>query len=332
MTKNKQNPLLSKKFLIILNVLFIIVITILLILMNNLKSNKIAIKEILRDKNKNYKFTSPILDCENVEQSEKSLLSHNDIFSKIESLKKKNGVKNVSLYFRDLNNGPWIGIGEKDIFSPASLLKIPILISLFKYAETNPEILKKEIEVMDFDLMNDYTPNMVANDLLKKGNKYTIEQVAESMIKKSDNTGVGIILRNIPEKYVDDVFYSVGVPYKDTHSEVDIQVRDYAGFFRILFNASYLNRDMSEKALDMISQSEYKEGIVAGVPPTVTVSHKFGERSYENIRQLHDCGIVYYPNKPYILCIMTKGDDFKDQQNVIKELSNYIYNKIDSKK
>jgi len=27
--------------------------------------------------------------------------------------------------------------------------------------------------------------------------------------------------------------------------------------------------------------------------------------------QLHDCGIVYYPETPYLLCVMTKGWNFE---------------------
>ncbi len=44
----------------------------------------------------------------------------------------------VSIYFRDLNNGNWFGIGEREKFSQKSLLKIPVMIAYFKWSETNP--------------------------------------------------------------------------------------------------------------------------------------------------------------------------------------------------
>jgi len=89
---------------------------------------------------------------------------------------------------------------------------------------------------------------------------------------------------------------------------------------------------MSEKALEILSEGGYMNGLRKGVPSEVLVAHKFGERtidgSIDNI-QLHDCGIVYYPTKPYLLCIMTRGDSFINQEKVIAELSSFVYKEID---
>ena len=109
-----------------------------------------------------------------------------------------------------------------------------------------------------------------------------------------------------------------------------------AAFYRILFNASYLNRADSEEVLKILSNTTYRNGIPAGVPENVLVAHKFGERYPTNVEnnsqlhmlQLHDCGIIYYPKRPYILCIMTRGDNLETQQTVIAHISSFIYEKI----
>jgi beta-lactamase class A len=153
------------------------------------------------------------------------------------------------------------------------------------------------------------------------------------MLIKSDNSAVHVISRNIPEKYIDNVFLSIGVPYKDVREEVGISVKDYATFFRVLFNSSYLNRQMSEKLLEILSRAEYKNGLVAGIKnKDITISHKFGERVTEDSSQLHDCGIVYYPESPYLVCIMTKGNDFYKQQVAIQMLSEFVYSEVSEKK
>ena len=51
----------------------------------------------------------------------------------------------ASVYFRDLNNGSWFGIGEKEKFSPKSLLKLPLMMAYFKWAESNPFVLRKRL-------------------------------------------------------------------------------------------------------------------------------------------------------------------------------------------
>lgn len=77
-----------------------------------------------------------------------------------------------------------------------------------------------------------------------------------------------------------------------------------------------------------MSQTEFKEGLNRGLPAEITVAHKFGERDLGQQKELHDCGIVYYPNQPYLLCVMTKGADFDDLSETIGEISKLVYNFI----
>jgi hypothetical protein len=110
-----------------------------------------------------------------------------------------------------------------------------------------------------------------------------------------------------------------------------LSVQTYESFFRILYNASYLSRNASNWALDILSKSEFETGLIAGVPQTIKVSHKFGEKSdaRDGTVQLHDCGIVYYPNKPYLLCVMTKGPNIQLLDNVIAEISRITFSEVD---
>src|SRR6185437_13516132 len=93
---------------------------------------------------------------------------------------------------------------------------------------------------------------------------------------------------------------------------------------------TYLSPEMSEKALKLLSQTTFTSGIVAGVPKNIPVAHKFGERAYDTdaTKELHDCGIVYFPNHPYMLCIMTKGTDFGSLATVLKTISQKTYDEV----
>lgn len=319
----------NKKVLLYLN-LFLILIIIVLIIVNNYKGDNSH--KILRDQNNFYKLTSPILDCDSYEQGDNIAFSSSDFEKKFNSLKSKYNIEIASLYFRDLNNGPWIGINEREVFSPASLLKIPVIMALFKYAEKYPEILKEEVLVKESNISEDKNQNIIFEGSLEGGKKYTFLKVAESALKKSDNAAISIILDKISPIYISDVFYSIGVPYQDISNEVNLRVKDYAAFFRVLFNSSYLNRDMSEKMLEFLSESDYKNGLVRGVPKDIIVAHKFGERVIGDTRQLHDCGIVYYPKNPYLLCVMTRGGTFENEENFISDISNYVYLEFEKQK
>jgi hypothetical protein len=112
----------------------------------------------------------------------------------------------------------------------------------------------------------------------------------------------------------------------DEHS-----VLTYAAFFRILYNGTYLSKEMSDLALEQLAASEFRAGLRAGVPEIVPVAHKFGERSdASGMKQLHDCGIVYYTRHPYLLCVMTRGADFAALADAIATISRTVFEEIDA--
>lgn len=328
---------LSKKTILFLTINIIIGVGIICAIL--LSKNYDSIGIIARDHSKDFVFTSPILDFEFSQEFSNTIIPSNLARNFVENIKEDKNIKHISVYFRDLNNGPWVGINEKEYFSPASMLKTPLLISLLKWSETDPSILNKEILVDNkfFDSNLSQHMNVVGGVAL--GERYTFLEIATKMIQQSDNVAAKILYENIPQNFIDDTYTNIGVSFVPNGEDTFIRVKDIAAFYRVLFNASYLNRYNSEKALSILSNTSYKDGIVSGVPKNINVAHKFGERFSsvvvtplnfipEGDIQVHDCGIVYIPTMPYILCVMTRGEDFKLQQQAISEISNFFYRQV----
>lgn len=284
-------------------------------------------------KNYNYKYINPLLECENSTISQdKNLTSlKNSIEFFINQEINNKQISFASVYYRDLNNGPWFGINEKEYFSPASLIKVPVLIAYLKEAENDPSILEKKIiNTKTFDYNKQ---NIIPTQTLELEKEYTIEDLINRMIIYSDNAAYELLLDNIDNIKIFNVYKDLDVDISKAEKDPDgniITVKDYSSFFRILFNASYLNEKMSEKALTILSKSQYYKGLVAGVPENITIAHKFGERQFlpSKEKQLHDCGIVYLPKKPYLICIMSRSTDFDKATNFIKQTSKLVYNNI----
>lgn len=75
-------------------------------------------------------------------------------------------------------------------------------------------------------------------------------------------------------------------------------------------------------------------GLQGMLPSSVTVAHTFSYIKGDGKKiktQLHDCGITYHPEAPYILCIMTQGKDQKIQLKVMQEISQAMYAEVDAK-
>lgn len=72
---------------------------------------------------------------------------------------------------------------------------------------------------------------------------------------------------------------------------------------------------------------------MAGVPPGTTVAHKFGIYSIPGTTktaQLHDCGIIYRPGRPYFLCVMTEGQDADTLAGAIRQISRAVFLAVDT--
>lgn len=280
----------------------------------------------------NGKFTNPLLEClgiENDDSLQQLHLSEAELQDFVSDVQKKYDLNVISVYVRDLNNGPWVGVNQMEKFIGGSLLKVPILISYYKLAEIDPSILQKKIKYSE--KLAENNQYFAPSKELEIRKEYTVEELIQYMTDYSDNNAAALLSKNIAPVEFDKVFESLGFGRPDINKPYPVDAKTYASFFRVLFNASYLNKDYSERALENLTHSEFDKGLKAYLPNDLIVSHKFGIRSDGDLNQLHDCGIVYYPNKPYLICVMSRGGTFDNMAESIAEVSKYVYDKISEK-
>lgn len=242
-------------------------------------------------------------------------------------------VRHIAVYFRNLNKGPWFGINDKQPFSPASLFKVPIMMVILKKAEEDDRALLK-FQVVDEVEHDPGDQEIKPAERVQTGKPYTVDELIRLMIVHSDNRAHNVLLSFLDRGGFSHLFQDLGLRPPDARDEdALLTVREYASFFRILYNSSYLSRAMSIKALELLTQSAYKDGLVAGLPPGTLAAHKFGERieKGEVRKQLHDCGIVYHPRTPYLLCVMTRGESFAAQAEAIRDISAQVYAAVEKR-
>ena len=280
----------------------------------------------------NYKLINPLLECEVAEGMIDAYKENfqDELSVAIDELKKNGEVSTVAVYFRDLNNGPTFGLNQDEGFIPASLLKVPVMMSYFKSADEDASILDREIlysEKIDLDPTGSQL--IAPKKQIEVGKKYLTSELIERTIKYSDNAAVTLLIYNLPGGPIRHLYKMLGVS-EDVLNGPDghLTVKEYSAFFRILYNSSYLSHEYSEKALDLLTKTEFDQGLRAGVPPEIAVAHKFGEGGDVNEHQIHDCGIVYYPGHPYLLCIMSRGKEIAKLEGAVAKISTFVYKKI----
>lgn len=281
-----------------------------------------------------YRYINPLLECEIAQEYIQSgpLGSMKPKVSALIREKVAAGdVQEVAVYFRDLHDGPWFGINERSQFSPASLMKIPVMIGYLKMAEADPGLLQRRLTFgggEDWTAMQNIKPSVT----IEPGKSYTVDNLLYRMMAYSDNNAWHLLFENIDYRYLDTILAEVGVSYDPDKEEDLMTVKSYSSLLRVLYNASYLSKPLSERALELLAHVEFKDGIVAGIPAGVPVVSKYGERtlgSGNEIKQLHEFGIVYYPNNHYLLGIMTRGNDFARLAGVLRDISGLIYAEVD---
>ncbi len=287
---------------------------------------------------KNVTFVNQDVVCGKADVIKKTgyIETRNDILELIEKRKKENGIVDASVYFRDLVRGPVLGIREIEEFAPASLLKLPLAFVYFSAAEDQEGVMGQKINYVGTTTVKEQ--RILPRVSAESGKEYSIEEYLNMMLVHSDNASYEVLeqfLSDSPGRMTmrTETFQELGLIDPKDRVEATITVRGYASLFRILFNASYLNAENSEKVLSWLAETEYTEGLVAGVPENVKVAHKFGERLYaNNVKELHDCGIIYFPENPYLLCVMTRGSDFEELEKLISEISRVVYEEVDSRR
>ena len=290
------------------------------------KTGTISITRFSKDR-----LTNPLLDCE-IYNSDSNTLA-NTLKRQVNDLLNSytNRVDEVSVYYRDLNNGPAFGINENEEFAPSSLLKVPLMITYLKKAETDPSILSQKVNFSGQHYLSENLPQQAS---LTQGENYTIDNLLYRMITLSDNLAFEVLLNNIDSKDIQNVHKDLDIIYPSDQTPEDyINVKSYAGLFRVLYNATYLNRSMSEKALTYLTKSDFHLGIQAGIPKNIVSALKFGIRDIndQGTLQIHDCGVVYEPENPYLLCVMTRGNNRDNSIQLIKEISKTVYDNVHDK-
>lgn len=289
----------------------------------------------LTQDNLDFKFIKPLLDVEFVSQEDslRQFPQQQKIKDLVEEeIAKYKDVK-VGFYYNDLANAGWFGVNEDEQFIPASLLKMPMLIAYYKLRETETDLFSKQIMFQGKDFNLDR--NTAEASTVQPGNTYSVEQLMKTMIVDSDNNALEL-LYEFRKDALKDVFEDLQVPLPDSRNEIAsedfLSPQEMAKFYLVLYHGSYLRKVDSDEALELLSEVKYKDGLVAGVPTEITVSHKYGERKFtiangDVHNEFHDCGIIYFPNNPYKLCVMTKGKDLDIDRasKIIASLSKIVY-------
>jgi beta-lactamase class A len=260
------------------------------------------------------RLTSPYLECPGVVGSDPRFARVRfAVRDYIRVARRADPTLRISFYARDLNNGPWIGVDEREpAFVPASLWKVPLMVYILAMADADRQLLAREVVFPGRDRMR-IADNMTGEpetSRLQAGESYSYEELLRRMIVYSDNYARELLTNDVTKQDVDRMLAGIGAEEVQVGGQTFATAKAYASIFRVLYNGTWLSRPLSEFALGLLAQSEFRQGLRKHLPGDVEVASKFGlhvsDEPGSKETQFHECGIVY-GEQPYIICVMTKS-------------------------
>lgn len=252
-----------------------------------------------------------------------------EIEDKVKAYKNK-GMVDYAIYYRQLNSAVWFGFNEDEEFFPASLLKLPIALASYKQGEANPAFLDSRIlftqAIKDISLSrNNETTNLVV------GNYYSVRDLIRIMIIDSDNSARDLITTVLNPEYIEMLYEYLHIEEPSQSKSFKISTNNYSLFFRMMYSSTFINEDHSEELLEILTKTVFPYALIRDLPSSIPVSHKYGvfnlPKNNDGIemQELHDCGIVYRFDNPYLLCMMTQGPDQKLLADFMATVSKTIF-------
>jgi len=293
--------------------------------------NQASISSVRNLRLKNYQLTKPLLMAELPDESAEFEALRRELSVAINMAESGQEVTSAAIYLHDFSNGHWMGINKSEQYDPGSILKLTILLAYLRKAQEQPGLLDRKILfARPFTTVPYQT---IRGESIIPGRSYTVRELIKYMLVESDNQANALLNNSIEPDYALKVFsdLELQVPRWDAPT-VNMNCVDVSRFLRLLFNSSYTQPELSEYALELLTAVRYENGIRTAFPPEVTIAHKFGERGFQNSpeKQLHETALVYLKDRVLLITIMTKGENFSAQEDLIRKLSGLIAGRFSS--
>lgn len=273
------------------------------------------------DLNKQYPFLAKRIFNENFSDI---ILNFLDLRTDLKSTVAPWG-NSFSFYFEYLPTGTSIGVNEKDEFYAASLFKVPVVMAYYHQLEKQKSKEDPVLTIREQDIDKEF------GNLWKKGVGYKIRmsEAIKLALRESDNTAIKLIVPKITEDDFRHVYEALDIDLVSDGNGARLTAKGYASILKALFFSSALTENYSQEILKHLSKTIFVDKLPAGVPQNIAVAHKIGvfNKNKDQDEAFMDCGIVYVPNRRYILCMLSVSDEQTARErmaNISRKIYNYV--------
>src|SRR5215217_6030173 len=238
----------------------------------------------------------------------------------------------AGLYVWGLERDYGYGIRPDEEFFTASIIKVPIMVAVYRKVDEGDLNFSQEIEIKE----EDWAAGAGWLQWKKAGTKQTVGDLLLLMMTQSDNVAANALVRTVGgADHVNDVARSMGAEdtllYQKVSSERGVvpaldnrsTPRDMATMMRQIAEGKAASEKSCGYMIDLMHEDKLDWWLDAGLPPGVDAANKAGwlYRVYDEV------GIVENDDRRYVIAILSKHGtaDVYQGQDLIKNLSSAVW-------
>jgi beta-lactamase class A len=226
--------------------------------------------------------------------------------------------------YRDLETGAGILLSPDTEFHAASMMKVPVMVRLYRMADEGSLDLDAPLPVRnEFTSIYDGSAYALTWDddsdstlYARTGDAIPTRELIDLMISRSSNLATNILIELADPDSIAVMLEGFGAQGMKVLRGVEdtpayrhgmnntTSARGLLELYTALGRGTAASQASTREMLDILSRQEFNEMIPAGLPADVPVAHKTGWITEID----HDGGIVLPPGgSPYVLVILTRG-------------------------
>ncbi|MBO0720068.1 MAG: serine hydrolase [Blastocatellia bacterium] len=261
----------------------------------------------------------------------------------IDELIAASGAETVGLAVYDTQTRESLLINEHVSMHAASTMKLPVMMEIFRLAETKKLALGESLPVKNkfYSIVDgsEYSLNEAddsdAEVYRRIGQEMTVLDLVEHMITWSSNLATNLLIERVRAENVNKLMRKLGANEIEVKRGVEDAKAFQAGMnntttaydlmllLQLIAENKFLSKTACGRISEVLSRQHFNDGIPAGLPGDARVAHKTGDIT----KHCHDAGIVYLQNRrPYVIVVLTKGIEERRRSNkLIADISRAVY-------
>lgn len=253
--------------------------------------------------------------------------------------------KTVSAAAYDLQTGREILVNADATMHPASTMKVPVMMEVFRQAQAGLLSLDEPLKIFNsFKSIVDGSEFSLeeADDSDKTlyariGDSETVRELNRLMIVRSSNLAANLLMERVGAPRVDAFIKELGINDMTVIRGLEdkkayrlgmnnsASARSSTHMMRLIAEGRVVSRKVCDEMIQVMLGQEFNESIPALLPADAKTAHKTGWTG----EFFHDTGIVFPPGRePYAVSLFTQGfpeEDENQAHDCMAEISKMIY-------